>query len=96
MTGSFSCLKGQLFPFAHPAGVVYGTRCFLILPGSLFSVRTAEFPPPVFAGAGLAEGDGVVVEEEACFGLRLSFPGLPGSLFLPSFAKIPSVVHYSE
>ena len=46
MTGSFSCLKGHLFPFTHPAGVVYGTHCFLILPGSLFSVRIAEFPPP--------------------------------------------------
>ena len=68
MTGSFSCLKGQLFPFTHPAGVVYGTHCFLILPGSLFQCEQREFPPPGFAGAGLAEGDKVVVEEEACLG----------------------------
>ena len=51
-------------PITHPAGVVYGTHCFLILPGSLFAVRTAKFPPPVFAGAGSAGGDGIVVEEE--------------------------------
>ena len=54
VTGSFACWNGQLFPFTHPDGNVYGAHCFLILPGSFLSVLFAEFP-----GEGLVEAAGL-------------------------------------
>ena len=68
MTGSCACWKGQLFPFTHPEGIVYGTHCFLILPGSLLSARVAGLPPPGFAEGGFVRAAGACFGEAPCLG----------------------------
>ena len=68
---------------------MYGTHCFLILPGSFFSVWVAGLAPFDFVGEGVVEGDGEGLGAGAV--LNCDFPPMFSQFpFLSSSVKIPS------